>query len=262
MSAYPNHTKQQLAAGKLAIGFGTRAVRSIDIAAIGKTCGYDWLFIDMEHSSLDVEAASQIAAACLPLGITPIVRVPGKEHHHASRLLDCGAQGIVVPHVDSVEEAQRAVSYCKYPPIGHRSAVGALPQFAYRSVPIGEATATINRETFVCVMLETPDAIAQADAIAAVPGLDCVMIGSNDLCMEMGIPGKFTDPRLEQAYATVLAACKRHNVVPGMGGVYEPALMKKFIGMGMRFVLSGGDLGFLMAGARERSEFLRGIELG
>jgi 2-keto-3-deoxy-L-rhamnonate aldolase RhmA len=261
MSVYPNHTRRQLAEGKLAIGFGLRLARSVDIAAIGKTCGYDWLFIDMEHSSMDLDTAAQIAMAALPVGITPIVRVPGKEHHHASRILDAGAQGIVVPHVDTVEEAQRAVAYCKYPPVGHRSVMGVLPQFAYTSVPVGQATATANQETLVVVMLETPAAIAQADAIAAVPGLDVVLIGTNDLCAEMGIPGQFNDSRVEDAYRAVIAACRKHGKHPGMGGVYEPKLMEKYIGYGMRFILSGGDMSFLMAGARERANFLRGLAL-
>jgi len=261
MSAYPNHTKQQLAAGKIAIGMGLRVSRTVDIATIGKTCGFDWLFIDMEHNSMDVDTAAQISMAALPLGITPIVRVPGKEHHHASRLLDAGAQGIVVPHVDSVEEAERAVAYCKYPPIGHRSVMGALPQFGYQSVPVGESTVTANAQNMVVVMLETPDAIAKADAIAAVPGIDSILIGTNDLCAEMGIPGQFSDPRVEDAYRKVIAACKKHNIHPGMGGVYDPKLMEKYIGMGMRFILSGGDMGFLMAGARERATFLHGLKL-
>jgi len=261
MKIYPNHTKQQLEAGKIAIGMGLRVSRTVDIATIGKTCGFDWLFIDMEHNSMDVDTAAQISMAALPLGITPIVRVPGKEHHHASRLLDAGAQGIVVPHVDSVEEAERAVAYCKYPPIGHRSVMGALPQFGYQSVPVGESTVTANAQTMVVVMLETPDAIAKADAIAAVPGIDSILIGTNDLCAEMGIPGQFSDPRVEDAYRKVIAACKKHNIHPGMGGVYDPKLMEKYIGMGMRFILSGGDMGFLMAGARERATFLHGLKL-
>jgi 2-keto-3-deoxy-L-rhamnonate aldolase RhmA len=261
MSIYSNHTKRQLSEGRLAIGMGLRLARSVDIAAIGKTCGYDWLFIDMEHNSMDVDTAAQISMAALPVGITPIVRVPGKEHHHASRVLDAGAQGIVVPHVDTVEEAQRAVAYCKYPPIGHRSAMGVLPQYAYRSVPVGDALAAANDETLVVVMLETPDAIAKADAIAAVPGIDVVLIGTNDLCAEMGIPGQFADPRVEAAYRSVIAACHKHGVHPGMGGVYDPKLMQQYIGMGMRFILSGGDLGFLMAGARQRADFLQGLEL-
>jgi len=261
MSVYPNHTKRRLAEGKLALGMGLRLSRSVDIATIGKTCGYDWLFIDMEHSSMDLDTAAQIAMASLPVGITPIVRVPGKEHHHASRILDAGAQGIVVPHVDSVEEAERAVAYCKYPPLGKRSAMGALPQFAYHGVPVAEALPVANQETLVIVMLETPDAIAKAEAIAAVPGLDVVLIGTNDLCAEMGIPGEFDDKRVEDAYRTVIAACRKHGKHPGMGGVYEPRLMEKYIGYGMRFILSGGDLSFLMAGARERANLLHGLKL-
>lgn len=261
MSAYPNHTKQQLEAGKIAIGMGLRLSRTVDIATIGKTCGFDWLFIDMEHNSMGVDTAAQIAMAALPVGITPIVRVPGKGHHHAARLLDAGAQGIVVPHVDTIEEAERAVAYCKYPPVGHRSVMGVLPQLAYRSVPVAESVPIANAQTMVIIMLETPDAIAQADAFAAVPGVDSILIGTNDLCAEMGIPGQFTDPRVEDAYRKVIAACRKNNIHPGMGGVYEPKLLEKYIGMGMRFILGGGDMGFLMAGARERASFLHALNL-
>lgn len=261
MSAYPNHTKRQLAAGKVALGMGVRIARTVDIATVAKTCGFDWLFIDMEHNAMDVDTAGQMAMASLAVGISPIVRVPGKEHHHASRLLDAGAQGIVVPHVDSVEEAQRAVAYCKYPPVGHRSVMGVLPQFAFKTVPVGESTTIANQETLVIVMLETPDAIAQADEIAAVPGLDVILIGTNDLCAELGIPGEFAHPKVEAAYCKVIAACKRTGIYPGMGGVYEPRLMEKYIGLGMRFILSGADLSFLMAGARERANLLHGLRL-
>jgi 2-keto-3-deoxy-L-rhamnonate aldolase RhmA len=187
--------------------------------------------------------------------------VPGKEHHHASRLLDNGAQGIVVPHVDTVEEAQRAVAYCKYPPVGTRSVAGAQPQFAFQNAPLGEATQIVNDETLVVVMLETPQAIANADSIAAVAGVDVVLIGTNDLCAEMGIPAQFANSKVEDAYRTVIAACRRHGVHPGMGGVYEPKLMEKYIKLGMRFILSGSDFSFIMAGGRERTSFLHGIKL-
>ena len=261
MSVYPNYAKRQLAAGKVALGFGVRLARTVDIATVAKTCGFDWLFIDMEHTSIDVDTAAQMAAASLAVGISPFVRVPGKEHHHASRLLDTGAQGIVVPHVDSVEEARRAVAYCKYPPVGHRSVMGALPHFAFESVPVGETITQTNQETLVVVMLETPDAIAKADEIAAVPGVDAILIGTNDLCAEMGIPGQFTDPRVEQAYVKVIAACRKHGIHPGMGGVYEPKLMEKYISLGMRLILSGADMSFIMPAARERATFLRGVKL-
>jgi 2-keto-3-deoxy-L-rhamnonate aldolase RhmA len=260
-AAYPNHTKRQLAAGKLALGMGLRQARTVDIAAIGKKSGYEWLFIDMEHGTFDVDTAAQIAAASLPVGITPIVRVPGKEHHHASRLLDAGAQGVVVPHVDTVEEAQRAVSYCKFPPVGHRSIAGLQPLFGFNSVPAADFARIANEETLVVVMVETPLAIRNAEAIAAVPGIDSVLIGTNDLSAEMGIPGQYSDPRIEEAYRIVIEACRKHGKHPGMGGVYEPKLMEKYIKMGMRLILSGSDASFLIAGASERAKFLHNVAL-
>jgi len=260
MSAIPNVTKRRLAAGELALGMGLRQARTVDTAMIAKTCDFDWLFIDMEHSAMDVDTAAQIAVAGLGAGITPLIRVPGHEHHHATRLLDAGAQGIVVPHVDSVEEAERVVSYCKYPPLGHRSVAGAQPQLGFRAMPVAEATRLVNEEILVVVMLETPLAISKAEDIAAVKGVDVLLIGTNDLCAEMGIPGQFTDAGVEAAYKTVIDACRRHGKHPGMGGVYEPALLQKYIGMGMRFILSGSDLAFMMAGARERTGFLRSLK--
>jgi 2-keto-3-deoxy-L-rhamnonate aldolase RhmA len=257
----PNHTKRRLKAGELALGMGARQARTVDIAAIAKTCDFDWLFIDMEHSSMDVDLAAQLANACLGAGITPLVRVPGLEHYHASRLLDNGAQGIVAPHVDTVEEAKRVASACRYPPIGHRSLAGAMPQLGFRTLPTGDATRLVNEETLVIVMVETPKAIANADAIAQVEGVDGLLIGTNDLCAEMGIPGQFNDPRVEDAYRAVVTACKKHGKIPGMGGVYEPKLMEKYIGYGMKMILSGSDLSFMMAGARARTEFLRSVQL-
>lgn len=261
MDIIPNHTKRRLAAGELALGMGVRNSRTVDIATVAKTCDFDWLFIDMEHSSLDVDLASQLAMASLGAGISPIVRIPGHEHYHASRLLDNGAQGIVAPHVDTVEEAKGIVSACRYPPQGKRSVAGAAPQFSFKNVPLGDATRMMNEETLVIVMLETPKAIANADAIAQVEGVDVLLIGTNDLCAEMGIPGQFADAKVESAYKTVIEACRKHGKFPGMGGVYEPKLMDKYIGVGMRFILSGSDLSFIMAGARERSKLLRSVRI-
>ncbi|MGZ9014205.1 MAG: HpcH/HpaI aldolase family protein [Burkholderiales bacterium] len=261
MSAYPNNAKEVLSQGKIALGFGVSQSRTVEIAQIAKTCGFHWLFIDMEHAPLNVETAAQMAAAALPVGIAPIVRVPGKGAHHASRLLDAGAQGIVVPHVDTVEQAERAVAHCKYPPIGERSAMGTHPLMRFETVPVGETMRQVNDVTLVVVMLETPQAIANADAIAAVKGVDVILIGTNDLCATMGIPGEFEHPDVVKAYESVLAACRKHRKFPGMGGVYEPRIMEKYIRMGMRFILSGSDASFVIAGARARAKVLNEIAL-
>jgi 2-keto-3-deoxy-L-rhamnonate aldolase RhmA len=167
--------------------------------------------------------------------------------------------GIVFPHVDTAEHARQLVSYCKYPPMGHRSAAGPMSQLNFQAVPQAEACETVNKNTLLVMMLETPKAIDNAEAIAAVPGVDVLLIGSNDLCMEMGIPSQFSSPKLLSAFETVLAACKKHGKHPGYGGVYDETMSQKFIQMGMRFILSGGDLGLLMNAAGNRAKFLRGI---
>jgi len=210
---------------------------------------------------MGIDTAAQIAVASHDAGVTPFVRVPGYEHYLATRLLDAGAMGIVFPHVDGAEHARQLVDNCKYPPMGHRSLGGPMPQLGFRPVPRAESTVAVNAATMLVMMLETPAAVEQADAIAAVPGVDVLLIGTNDLTLEMGIPGKYDDPRVEKAYDTVAAACARHGKYLGMGGIYDHPTMEKYIRRGARFVLCGSDISFLMAGAQARADFLRGVKL-
>ena len=258
--AVANSARARLEQGELALGIGIRQARSVDIAKIMKSCGYDWLFLDLEHGAMALDSAVQIAVAALDAGIAPLVRVPSGQYWLATRALDGGALGIVMPHVDTAEEAAELVDRLKYPPQGHRSSGGAFPQFDFRSVPAGEATAALNKGNLVVAMLETPQAIANAESIAAVPGLDVLLIGTNDLTLEMGIPGKLGDERVSAAYKRVIAACKKYQKHPGMGGVYDEALLERYIGLGMRMVLCGADLGMMMAAASARAKFVRGIK--
>ncbi|HUI17495.1 MAG TPA: aldolase/citrate lyase family protein [Alphaproteobacteria bacterium] len=258
--AVANSARARLEKGELALGIGIRQARSVDIAKIMKSCGYDWLFLDLEHGVMALDSAVQIAVAALDAGIAPLVRVPSGQYWLATRALDGGALGIVMPHVDTAEEAAELVDRLKYPPQGHRSSGGAFPQFDFKSVPAGEATAALNKGNLVVAMLETPQAIANAEAIAAVPGLDVLLIGTNDLTLEMGIPGKLGDERVAAAYKRVIAACKKHKKHPGMGGVYDEALLERYIGLGMRMVLCGADLGMMMAAASARAKFVRALK--
>ncbi len=252
-----NIAKEKILKNELCLGVGLRQTRTADIGKIMSTCGYDWLFIDMEHNSMDIDIASQISVAAQDAGITPIVRVPDFAHHHATRVLDCGAMGIVFPHVDDATTAQRLVSNCLYPPNGHRSMTGVLPQLDFKQKPIAEVAKLINDSMLIVIMLESPEAISNVDSIAAVEGVDVILIGTNDLCMEMGIPGDYNNPKVKEAYSKVIEACKKYGKTPGMGGVYNEELMSEYIGMGMKFILSGSDLSFMMQSASQRSNKLR-----
>jgi len=252
-----NVAREKLEKGHLSLGVGVRTTRSVEIAKMMATAGFDWLFLDMEHGTMSLDACAQISAGALDAGIAPIARVPNGQYSIATRALDNGALGIVMPHVDTAAEAREVVSRLKYPPIGHRSVGGWGPHHQLQKLSTGEAVKTLNAANLTVVMLETPTAIANAEEIAAVPGVDVLLIGSNDLCAEMGIPGEFGSDRLADAYAKMIAACKKAGKFPGMAGIYNEAIMPRYIEMGARFILSGQDASFMMAGAQSRTGFLR-----
>jgi 2-keto-3-deoxy-L-rhamnonate aldolase RhmA len=261
MTPIANKVRERLGAGQLALGLGLRQTRTVDMGRVLAACGFDFAFIDMEHNTMGIDTAAQIAVACHDAGVTPLVRVPGYEHYLATRLLDAGALGIVFPHVDTAEQAATLVRNCKYPPLGQRSIGGPMAQLGFRNVPRAEATAAVNEATLLVMMLETPQAIENAEAIAAVPGVDVLLVGTNDLTLELGIAGQFGDTRVVKAYEKVVTACMIHGKHPGMGGIYDSATMQKYIELGARFVLCGNELTFIMAGAQARTDFLRGIRL-
>jgi 4-hydroxy-2-oxoheptanedioate aldolase len=252
-----NVARKKLEQGQLSLGVGVRMTRSVEIAKAMAVAGFDWLFLDMEHGVMSLEACAQISIAALDAGIAPIARVPNGEYAIATRALDNGALGIVMPHVDSAAEAREVVNRLKYPPVGHRSMGGIGPHYGLRSANSGEAAAALNAANLTIVMLETPTAIGNAQEIAAVPGVDVLLIGTNDLCAEMGIHGDFGNERVADAYRTMIAAAREHGKFPGMAGVYNETIMPRYIDMGARFILSGQDAAFLAAGAAQRTGFLR-----
>jgi 2-keto-3-deoxy-L-rhamnonate aldolase RhmA len=259
MAIVRNVARERMRNGGLAVGLGLRQFRTVDVGIAAAACGFDWLFIDCEHNAMDLSVACEISTAALGQGITPIVRVAGKEAHHSTRVLDNGALGVVVPHVDTAEEAQAIASQCRYPPLGHRSISRASPVAGFENLPIDRFCREINEQTLVVVMLESPQAIGNADAIAAVDGIDVLLIGTNDLCAEMGIPGEFGHERVIDAYRTMIEACRKHGKFSGMAGVADDALQQRYVEMGAQFLLADQDLRLMMDAGKRRAGFLRGL---
>lgn len=259
MPIVKNLAKQRLNEGKLSIGFGVHHLRGSAVGALGAATGFDWLFIDMEHGAMSVDAASQICMAALNQGCTPIVRCCKDALFEGTRCLDNGAMGVVVPHVDTAEEAKAVVKAFRFPPLGMRSWGG--PPILYGFTPPDTATAQkeSNEEVLIACMIETEEAVDNAEAIAAVEGVDVLKFGTSDLTATMGIAGQIGHPRVRAAYEKVAAACKKHGKVMGMGGVYDEVVAKDYIAMGARFVLGGSDHVFVMAGASARAKFLRAL---
>ncbi|MGB7543634.1 MAG: aldolase/citrate lyase family protein [Burkholderiales bacterium] len=257
-----NNVKEKLARDEVVASMTVRLVRGIEIARIARTAGFDTLYVDVEHSSLSMESTGQICIAALEAGIAPFVRVPSTRPEHVSRALDGGALGVIAPHIRSAAQAREVVAAAKFPPFGERSAAGALPHLQYRAFPAAEANAAMNAATMVVVQFETADALERAEEIVAVEGVDMVLIGTNDLLADMGIPGQYEHPRVRDAYARTLAACRKHGKHVGVGGLStRPKLVAEFVKMGARYVSTGTDLAFLLAAATERAKQVREIDL-
>src|SRR5215470_10019870 len=257
-----NAMKRKLAAGELVLCMNLRLARSVDIAMVAQAGGYDAFYVDMEHSPYSIDTTATICAAALGIGITPLVRVPSHDAHWSSRVLDGGAQGVIVPHVDNRNQAEAVVRNCRFPPLGRRSVMGLGPALGYRATPLGELNERLNRDTALIVMLETSEGIENAAAIAALPGIDVLLIGSGDLTTDYGIPGQVDHPRLRAAYERVAEACQVQGKVLGVAGIrHNVALQGELIRLGARFVIAGTDVNYVLAGARQDTTALREIPL-
>ena len=259
MQELTNPAKERLEKGEVAIGIGVRGLRGVEVARLMKSAGFDWLFIDLEHGSTSVETAGQISVAALDAGIAPVVRVPAGELALGARCLDGGALGVVIPRVDTEEQARAMVDAFRFAPLGHRSIGGAYPHFGFASRPVDEVVTGLDKATLVIAMIETPLAVENADRIAAAPGLDALLVGTNDLCLEMGIPGQLDHARVKAALDAVLSACKKHRKIAALGGIYGKDLLTRYLGLGFRMVLAGNDLSLLHSAAQEQAKFVRGL---
>ena len=202
------------------------------------------------------------ARAALAVGVTPIVRVSSHDAHDATRILDCGAQGVMVPHVSTVAEAQAVVEACLYAPAGHRSAFGSGPALGYAAIGQAEVCRILNQETLLMGMIETPQAVDNAAAMAAVPGIDVLHIGASDLSTEMGIPGQYKHDRMRAAFETVAKAARAHGKAMGVGGVREDFEFQSWLfGIGVRYLTGGSDVGYILSAGRADVKRLRAVPL-
>ena len=157
-----NRVKKMLKANELVLCMGVNQLRTPNIAMIAAACGFDAVYIDLEHNPTSLETAAGVCVASLGMGITPIARVTSHDPHDATRILDCGAQGVMVPHIQNAAEARSIVEACLYAPKGHRSAFGSGPQLGYAAIPQAEVCKVLNEQTLLMAMIETPEAVENA----------------------------------------------------------------------------------------------------
>jgi 4-hydroxy-2-oxoheptanedioate aldolase len=250
-----NHFREKLAAGRVVSKLSVRISRSVEIVHIAKSCGFDALYIDMQHSSISLETTSQLCIAALGIGITPLVRVPSADV--VPRVLDGGAMGVTVPDIESAVQVSKVVAQCKFAPDGERSTGGGLPHLQYRSWPQTEVVEAMNEATTVFVNIENLAALEAIDEIAAVPGLDVLMIGTNDLCAALGVPGQHGHKLVRDAYKTIIAAARKHGKYVGVGGISDRKLIAEYVEWGGRVISMGSDLSMVTAAGTARAKYVK-----
>jgi 2-keto-3-deoxy-L-rhamnonate aldolase RhmA len=245
----------RLAAGTPCFSLGIRTARNIDIVRMAAAQAYDVIWIDLEHSTIPLDSVSQMCATARDLGVSPWVRVPEGDYGIIGRILDGGAQGIIVPHVQSAAEAHKAAEACRYPPAGDRSQNAFTVEFGYRRIPTDQRIKTSNTSTILKVLLESPEAIAEAEAIAAVPGVDILGLGLNDLSAGMGITGDITNARIFDACGTVIEAARKHGKQVIIGGLAGPDHYRDLVGIGMApYIFAGIDTEMIVDVLAQRVE--------
>jgi 4-hydroxy-2-oxoheptanedioate aldolase len=203
--------------------------------------GFDGLWMDLEHHGYSVETAMTLMRAAR-VGSTDIMVRPAKgEYMRMGRLLEAGAQGIMYPRCSDAAEAREVVTWAKFAPLGKRGFDGANPDNPYCAMPMVEYLQAANEHTFLVIQIEDDTAVANAEAIAAVEGVDVLFFGPGDFSVLAGIPGQFDHPRLQQAMRTIADAARKAGKHWGMP-CWSPDQPRQLLDMGARFLCHGADI--------------------
>lgn len=253
-----NHFRAELDAGRMAMMTSVRQTPGNQVVFAIKAAGFHAIFIDLEHGMLSLPEAGQLCMMGLACNVTPIVRIPGHETHLIGQILDLGAMGIIIPHVNTAEEAKHMVDACMYPPVGHRGFSSTIPQLQSLSFPAKEVRAHINSQTTVMPQIETAEGVENVEAIAGVDGVDMVEVGGNDLLLDLGIPGDYDNPKLMTVLKKVADGAKKAGKHFGVGGVPDH-VVKEVYAMGGRIMSVGGDINFLASAMKTAAERTRAL---
>lgn len=245
-----NPVKKKLQAGEAAYGTMVFELVAPGLPAILSAAGAEFALYDMEHSGISMEEMKRQFAYGRGLGLVPIVRPPGKQYHFASRLLDLGAMGLMLPMVESREEAEQIVSWTRYPPRGVRGAMFGGAHDDYAPGDVAEKMRLAEERTIVLAMIETEKGVANVDEIMSVDGIDGAHLGQFDLSLSLGIPGQTGHAKIGAAIEALVAACKRHGKFAAcMAPNVEVA--ESWMEQGFTMVSYSYDIGLLANGLSE-----------
>ncbi|MEM7057527.1 MAG: aldolase/citrate lyase family protein [Pseudomonadota bacterium] len=249
--------RQRIMAGDQVLGAMIFEFFSPGVPQILAHAGCEYVLYDMEHTGVGLETMKTQVAHCRGLPITPMVRVPRGEYHFLARALDIGMRGLMVPMVETADQAAFIAESCRYPPEGRRGAAFGFAHDDYAGGNPADKIANANAETLVIAQIETEHGLANVDAIAATPGIDVLWVGHFDLANFLGIPGEFQNPVFINAVKSVVYAARRHG--KGLGFMPADATWaSEYKGYGFNMLAVGTDQGLLMQGVKSVLDSVQG----
>jgi 4-hydroxy-2-oxoheptanedioate aldolase len=253
--------KNQLRAGTPKLGLFLNS-HSPTVAEQLAHSGYDWLLVDTQHGPMGFESLSAMLAGISNGGVKSLVRVAGSHDRGGiQQTLDMGADGVLVPYINTAAEARQSVSCCKYPTAGTRSVY--FPQRSMNKGGLLGYAGAANDNVIVALQVETADCIRNIDEIAAVPGVDILFLGQNDLCMSMGLfekykfPDMYTSPELNDATEKLKAAARKNGVILGIF-LFGTSRVGEFLEKGFPFMSLGNDLHHILT---QSSAYVKDVEM-
>ena len=256
---FKNTMKQALKEGKVVFGPMVSEIRSPGIALLFAQAGFDFFFIDMEHSCFTLETLSDMILAARAANIPTVVRPSSrKSHEYLSRPLDIGASGLLVPQIQSREDAENVVRWCRYHPIGERGMALSRQHTFFESGSTAETMRQLNDEVLIALQIEHRDAIENLSDILSVQGIDAAFVGPEDLAASLGRPGQTSHPDVEKAVLHVIEVCRDKGIIPGIhtGSVEKARYWKE---KGMKFIGYGTDIKLILQASKSAVKELRSL---
>jgi 2,4-dihydroxyhept-2-ene-1,7-dioic acid aldolase len=227
------------------IGLAACTMRSVEILAIARRAGFDFLLVDMEHGMFSIGEVAALCVAGREAGFPVHVRAPASRSELLSRIVDCGAAGLVVPHVDDAQEARSVVERVRFAPVGARSVPPPVGATGFLPMPVGALVAEAERGLEVLVMIESAGGLAAAAEIAAIDGIDGLVVGANDLAASLGLFDRPDAPELADAIAAVARAAARAGLRFGAMGMPEAMIRARALDLATDWLVATNDVNLL-----------------
>ena len=248
--------RKKVLAGEYVYGMMIRQGRDPGTPAIFAAAGYDFIFIDMEHGNYSMETVADLIRGCKSVDVAPVIRVPHLETHFISRVLDAGAEGIMVPMTSQREQAERIVKYSKYTPLGMRGFGNQTGQTDYKGVKTLEFMKEANEHTLIIAQIETKEAIDRVEEILDVNGIDVALIGPNDLSISLGVPDQMESDVMKQAIGRVVEAAKKKGKSSGIH-VGNVSMVRNWRSKGMNVLAYSTDIAFMYSASKSALDQLK-----